>query len=217
MMIVQYLSSRLPAGYVAAPSVHLGSAFEVDVTTFAEDEPTATGGNQDGNGGVATATWAPPAPTCTLDVDLPVQDEYEVRVYDTQRGRRLVAAIEIVSPSNKDRPQSRQAFVAKIVALLQEGVCVSIVDVVTVRQSNLYAELVELMGRTDPAWNGEPPHLYAVTLRYRTNPVGLDSWFHKIEPGKPLPTLHLWLSEALGVALDLEATYEDNCKVLRIA
>ena len=31
----------------------------------------------------------------------------------------LVAAIEIVSPSNKDRPESRRAFVAKVAALLK--------------------------------------------------------------------------------------------------
>jgi hypothetical protein len=35
--------------------------------------------------------------------------------------------------------------------------------------------------------------------------------------GRPLPTLHLWLDDALGVTLDLEATYEDTCRVLRIA
>ncbi len=29
--------------------------------------------------------------------------EYEVLIFDQQRGRELVAAIEIVSPANKDR------------------------------------------------------------------------------------------------------------------
>jgi hypothetical protein len=37
------------------------------------------------------------------------QEHYEVRVYDTQRHRRLVAAIEIVSPANKDRPEHRRS------------------------------------------------------------------------------------------------------------
>jgi hypothetical protein len=45
------------------------------------------------------------------------QDEYEVRVYDTQRHRRLVAAVEIVSPANKDRPEHRRAFVTKCAAM----------------------------------------------------------------------------------------------------
>ena len=66
------------------------------------------------NGGVATAVWAPPQPTLTAATGIPVQDEYEVLVHeDTELSGRLVAAIEIVSPSNKDRPENRRTFVAK--------------------------------------------------------------------------------------------------------
>jgi hypothetical protein len=216
-VMVQHLFTRLPPGYVAAPGVHIGTPFEVDVVTFEEDDPPV---ERRGGNGTATATWAPPAPTLSLDTDLPDQDEYEVRVYDARRGRRLVAAVEIVSPSNKDRPESRRAFVAKLAGLLREGVCVSVVDVVTTRQFNLYAELLDLMGRTDPAWADDPPHLYAVTLRGRKRPRQrpvLDAWFTPLALGHPLPTLHLWLDTDLGVTLDLEATYEDTCRVLHIA
>src|SRR5262249_15353487 len=139
--IVQHLFTRLPPGYVAAPGVHLVSPFEIDVSAYAEDEGIASPGTDEGNGGGAVGTRTMPIPTLTLETDLPDQEEYEVRIYDEQRGRTLVAAIEIVSPSNKDRPERRRAFVAKVAALLQKGVCVSIVDVVTVRQFNLYADL----------------------------------------------------------------------------
>lgn len=44
-----------------------------------------------------------------------------------------MAAIEIVSPANKDRPEHRHAFVAKCAALLQNQVSVTIVDLVTTR------------------------------------------------------------------------------------
>ena len=54
-------------------------------------------------GGVAVAMHAPPRPTLTLETELPDQDEYEVRIYDDRYGRRLVAAIELISPANKDR------------------------------------------------------------------------------------------------------------------
>ena len=73
-----------------------------------------------------------------------------MRIYDAHHGRRLVAAIEIVSPANKDRPESRRAFVAKVAALLQHDVCVSVVDIVTIRQFNLYADLLDLIDRSDP-------------------------------------------------------------------
>src|SRR5262249_31563094 len=140
-VIVQHLRKRLPEGYVAEPRVHSGSYVEIDVAAYEKDEalpPSATG---EGNGGVATAGWAPPQPRVDVETTLPDYDEYEVRIYDAKRGRHLVAAIELVSPANKDRPEHRNVFVAKCAALLQKGVAVSIVDLVTVRHFNLYAEL----------------------------------------------------------------------------
>jgi hypothetical protein len=214
-MIVQRLFPVLPEGYVAAPTVHLGATFEIDVSAYEEDEPAPASGD----GGVAV--WKAPAPTLTLETDLPEQDEYEVRVYDSRRGRTLVAAIELVSPANKDRPESRHAFVAKCAALLQKNVCVSVVDIVTVRQFNLYGELLEFIGKEDPALGAEPPHLYAVTLRGRKRPRKrrplLDTWFYPLALGQPLPPLPLWLDVDLAVSLDLEGSYEDACRVLRIS
>ena len=138
-MITLELSRKLPPRYVAAPHVHLGSSIEIDVATSEEDEvaPPESGGVGNGGGGVATAVWTPPRPTLAVVTDLPALDEYEVRVYDANRGRRLVAAVEIVSPAHKDRPEHRRAFVAKCAALLQNHVCVAIVDLVTTRAFNL--------------------------------------------------------------------------------
>jgi hypothetical protein len=219
-VIVQQLFPLLPQGYLAAPRVHLGTAFEIDVSTFQRDDPARRARPRDEGGGVAVAAWAPPKPTLTLEVELPDQDEYEVRVYDARHGRRLVAAIEIVSPSNKDRPESRRAFVAKVAALLERDVCVSLVDLVTIRQFNLYAELLELVGGSDPMLGAEPPGLYAVTARGRErvrNRLLLDTWFYPMSLGQPLPTLPIWLDADLGVSLDLDTSYEAACRVLHIA
>jgi hypothetical protein len=218
--IVQQLYPILPAGFVAAPRVHLGTAFEIDVSAYEQDEPAAPPKTSDENGGVAVATWAPPQPTLTLETELPDQDEYEVRVYDDRYGRRLVAAIEIVSPANKDRPESRRAFVAKAAALLQRDVCVSLVDVVTIRQFNLYADLLELIGVSDPMLGPAPPGLYAVTVRWRKRPRRrpvLDAWFYPLTLGQGLATLPIWLDVDLGVLLNLETSYEATCRVLHIA
>jgi hypothetical protein len=217
--IVQFLSPLLPAGYAAGPGIHLVSSFEVDISTYAENKVISSGSREEGNGGVAVATRILPPPTLILETDLPDQEEYEIRIYDQELGRTLVAAIELVSPSNKDRPDRRRAFVAKIAALLQKAVCVSVVDVVTVRQFNLYAELLDLIGRTDPALGTEPPPIYAVTLRgrkrIRKQPL-LENWFYPLQLGQPLPALPIWLDLDLGLSLELEATYEDACRVLHI-
>jgi hypothetical protein len=144
---------------------------------------------------------------------VPDYDEYEVCIYDAERGRRLVAAIELVSPGNKDRPEKRNAFVGKCATLLHKGVVVSVVDVVTPRRSNLYAELLQFLGQTDPTL-GEPlPHLSAVSCRWRSQDkrMLLQSWSHTLALGQPLPTLPLWLTEKLAVPLDLEQSYEQAC------
>jgi hypothetical protein len=219
MVIVQRLAPLLPPDFTAEPRVHLGSYFEVDVCAYEDDEPKAPWTSSQGDpGDGATATWAPPAPTLTVPVALAEQYAYEVLVYDHSRSRQLVAAVEIVSPANKDRPENRRAFVTKCAALLQEGVSVSLVDLVTTRNFNLYCDLLALFDRIDPAFTAEPPAIYAVTCRCRA--VGgtptLTSWAYPLAVGAPLPTLPLWLSDDLSVSLEVEASYEETCRVLRI-
>lgn len=204
MEIVRTLRGILPAGYRAGPNIHLGSPFEVDVSAY--DLDTRESDHEANGGGAVVAEFSD-------------EDVYEVHVYDTERGRLLVAAIEIVSPSNKDRAKSRDAFVGKVSTLLQKGVCVSIVDLVTVRQANLYAELMDSLGQRDPVLEPVPPNLYAVTLRSRgleNRRSHLDVWFHPMALGQPLPTIPIWLAPDLRVLLPLETSYEEACAVLGI-
>jgi hypothetical protein len=217
MMIVQQFFPILPPGYTAAPSVHFGKNVEVDIATFEETESETSRSDLNHNN-TATATIV--EPTLTVETELSNQDEFEVRVYDTQRERRLVAAIEIVSPANKDRPENRRAFVAKVSALLQRDVCVSIVDLVTIREFNLYADLLEFIGSCDPQLGETPPHLYCVTIRTRKPPARhavLEMWYYPLALGQALPTIPIWLNEELRVQLPLETGYEETCRLLHIA
>jgi hypothetical protein len=194
-VIVQQLRNLLPTGYVAGPHVHFGSEVEID------------------------AVWAPPRPSVAVETTLPDYDEYEVKIYDAKGGRQLVAVIELVSPANKDRPEHRNVFVAKCAAMLQKGVAVSIVDLVTVRHFNLYTELLTLIGHSDPTLGAEPPDLYAASCRWikRGKRTLLECWSHVLTLGQPLPTLPLWLSEDLSVPLNLEQSYEQACHDLWIS
>ena len=45
----------------------------------------------------------------------------------------------------------------------------------------------------------------------------IESWMQPLSIGRPLPTLPLWLSDDLAVPLDLEASYEETCRVLRLS
>jgi hypothetical protein len=35
--------------------------------------------------------------------------------------------------------------------------------------------------------------------------------------GQDLPTLPIWLTDELSISLDLEASYEQTCQILRLA
>lgn len=217
-MIVQQLNLVLPGGYAAEPRVHLGPYFEIDVTAFERAEPqTATTAAGDG-GGVTTASWSATRPLLDIEADWPDQYEYEVLIFDQERDRRLVAAVELVSPANKDRPESRRALVTKCAALLRQGVGLALVDLVTVRRFNLYAELLEWIGQHDPSLGEEPPPTYAASLRFQkpARRTRLQTWPYPLVVGQPLPTLPLWLTADRSVPLVLEASYEDTCRLLRI-
>jgi hypothetical protein len=218
--IVTALNQTLPQRYFAEPRVHPSTSNEIDITTFEEGETVAlsNGREEEEGGGVATAVWAPPRPTLRVATDFPAGPEYEVQVFDQKRQCRLVAAIEIVSPANKDRPDSRRAFVVKCAALLQNRVSVVIVDPVTTRHFNLYADLLDLIGQTDPALGTPPSPIYAVACRATKEGQSwaLETWLETLAIDQTLPTMPLWLADDLAVPLELESSYEQTCRNLRI-
>jgi Protein of unknown function (DUF4058) len=214
MMIIQKLAPLLPEGYQAGPRVHLGSYFEVDIGTFEHDDAPQTHPRSADEGGVATV----PQAELSLETDNSDVSEYEVLIYDVQQEKRLVAAIEIISPANKDRPVHRNNFVSKCAALLQQEVCVVLVDIVTIRNTNLYLELLDHFELNDSEMRANDEGVYAVCCRTRRmeTKTAFDFWRKPLQLGRPLPTLPLWLTEKLSIPLDLEASYEDTCRLLRI-
>ena len=206
------LNSILPPQYRSGVKIHLGTLVEVDTGAFELNDGREINGESD-----TALAWEAAAPTLLLDTDELTPPEYEVRVYDESMGRRLVAAVEIVSPRNKDRSSSREEFVSKCHAMLQQGVCVVIVDPVTTRSANLYAELAARIGAKPPATAAEP--IYAVSCRsfYYRDRHRVQAWEHTLGIGAPLPTLPLWISDSKYVPLELERTYEETCRGLRIA
>lgn len=220
MIIVQQLVELLPPEYEAEPSVHLGSQFEVDIATFdaSSDEPLGLVSSPDQSAATATAVWTPTKPSLSTEIALTGFDEYEVLIYDAEMGRRLVAAVEIISPSNKDRPETRNQFTTKCAALLQQEVTVVLVDLVTNRGTNLYVELLARLGQNDPTLDEEFPATYAATCRWRprSKQGRLEAWFHPLKVGSALPVLPVWLTDELAIPLELETTYEQTCRTLRI-
>ena len=209
----QLNQDQLPAEYFAMPLVTLGGGVQVDVGTFQTDEQP-----ESPNGGVATQIWAPPQPPLSVVVDFVSLDVYEVRVMQQMGGPKLRSAIELVSPASKDRASHRRAFAVKCAGYLQQGVAVIIIDIVTERTANLHAALADILGFAHPLAWGSPSQLYAVAYRptQAADTQRLEAWPETLAVGAALPTMPLWLSEALCLPLALEESYRATCAALRI-
>lgn len=212
--IAQHLNQDvLPADYFAEPEISLGPNLEIDVANFALNGEQPAAGSR-----TSTAVWAPPQPTLTFPVDFAHLEVCEVRVYEDLGGAQLRAAIELVSPANKDRPGSRRTFAAKCAGYLKQGVAVIVIDVVTEWAANLHAELLEVLEVTQAAWSS-PTQLSAIAYR----PVAVqgqarvEAWPEVLTLGQPLPVVPLWLGLDVCVSLRLEETYTATCDGLRIA
>lgn len=155
--------------------------------------------------------------TATLDFQSP--DLFEVQVLEEVGGSRLVAAIELVSPANKNRPSHRRMFAVKCASYLQSGVSVMIVDVVTKRAGNLHAELLQLLELRLATPGQESRDLYAAAYRSVSggDELSLETWVETLRIHEPLPTLPLWIMPNLAVPMDMEATYQAACAARRIA
>jgi hypothetical protein len=204
----------LPPGYIALEQVHPGAALEIDVATFTD--PAAS---PSANGGTATiprTVWTPAIAPLVIPVAFP--PSATVEVLSTEGGRTLVAAIELVSPGNKDRSTKRRLFAAKCATYLSRGVGLVVLDVVTSRQANLHNELAELL-QLDAAFRMPAGQsLYTVAYRpLRSDDVEkVECWPTPLVVGQPLPTVPFSLGADWCVPVDLEESYRDACQRRRL-
>lgn len=214
-MIAQQLNEVLPDEYFAESEISLGPELEIDVAAM---ENTRAGGAVAIVKPTAT-TWTPARPRFAVKADFARLDSIEVRVYQDLGGAELRAAVELVSPGNKDRAGSRQTFAAKCAGYLKHGVSVVIVDVVTSRTANLHRELFKALDvkSRHASWQS-PTGLYAVAYRpvTRRRLPRIEVWPERLALGKQLPEMPLWLTLDLCVPLRLEESYLGTCRSLRI-
>ncbi len=202
--LVEYLNAGvLPSGFQARPT-ELIVGIEPDLLLLQATEHHATQGpaTPQPTLGEATSTAVLPVPA-----DLPMVGIYSA--YDTTR---LVAVIEVVSPGNKDRPETVEGFVEKILFLLQEGVHVTVVDVIRLPRQSMRRPILRRLGLNDSDIDSTP--LWACT--YCSLPgsepqphLKVQEWAYTVNANEPLPTLPLFLRmDQQWVMVDLEETYQ---------
>jgi hypothetical protein len=198
------VQDRLPAGYRA----YLGSV------------PGLTIGTESGRPDLGGRTWQPgggeTAGRSEALVELPEPDFKTVALLSPEppaavhvfRHGQLVAAIELVSPRNKDRPSSRDFYRNRYLSYLWSGVHLMLADV---HRRPLGFSFPEAMAAEVQCQFpvGLPPHAVSWNAGGRTPEGGqfLDGWYRPLAVGEPLPTLPLVLTAERSLLIDLERTY----------
>ena len=147
-------------------------------------------------------------------------DTVEVVIVQQEGGPQVVAAIELVSPSNKDRPATRRAFVAKMSSYLQQGIALAVIDLVTSRTAHLHNAWMHWMQATT-GWIEDTARMPLYANSYHPVQQGeravIEMWLHPLRVGDQLPPLPLFLRGDLCIEIILEETYMETCGDQRIA
>jgi Protein of unknown function (DUF4058) len=208
--IADALNESMSEDFLAEEYTHSADSLEIDVATYSDDSKAS------GNGQPAVLIWRPKAAPVVMPAIFP--DNFEVRVFNRVGGMNLVAAIELVSPGNKDRPEEVQAFATKVASYLHQGVAVIVIDIVTVRRANLHNATMQLISAPEgTAMTGDPAH-YAVSYRplTRDGKPEIEIWPQPFALGDRLPTMPLRLTGDTFVPVDFEGAYQEACRRRRI-
>lgn len=203
--LIEWVRPRLPEGYRA----------------FLGGIPALTVASSGGRPDVGVRRWGAEPPTAGPVPDTAVlEPDQELSVsirLDPQRAvhidfhGQLVAAIELVSPRNKDRADAKETYTSRYLGYLRLGVHLLLVDVLPRPRGFSFADAI-----TEGLGASLPPLPSPFAAAYRVGevvPVGDDMgsllgvWRRPLQVGEALPTLPLPLNVHQSVAIDLEQTY----------
>ena len=208
--LLEWIQPRLPEGYKA----------------FLGGVPALTVASGNGKPDVSVRQWGqvPPAQSATagagvlepdLETSVAIRLDPQLAVHVDFHGQ-LIAAIEIVSPRNKDRADAKETYTSRYLGYLRLGVHLMLVDVLPRPRGFSFSDAItSALGMELPPL---PPPFAAVYRVGEVVPVGEDMgslvglWRRPLRVGQPLPTLPLPLSVHRAIMIDLEETYQRAAK-----
>ncbi len=203
--LLRFIKPRLPAGFRA----YIGSA------------PLLAVGAPSERPDVGVRSWSladeaqPKEPTAVESYPIERPDEeIAVATLDpetavlVERQGRLIAAVELISPRNKDRPIARSAYLTRYLGYLLDGAHLVLIDVHRRPSSFSFADqmaaALQLRQPTLPAPS-------AVSYRVGEPAPGggrlLAIWRRTLTVGTALPSIPLPLTPEQGLTLDLDSMY----------
>ncbi len=201
----------LPEGYYAMAE-HVVPPFAPDVLTLGAGRrgESLSAESPDG-GGVATAARVSAEVTPSGNGGARQKPPERRVVVRHVEGRQLIAVIEVVSPGNKARAKATNVLIDKSIALLRNGIHLTIIDV--------FPNPPRLpRGFGGAVWKGVERVAADYTPQFsRTHSAfaaqeggGCLVHSQSSELGAPLPSLPLYLTPTIHVPLPLEEAYQDS-------
>ena len=122
-------------------------------------------------------------------------------------GHRVVALVEIVSPANKDRKSHVSDFVNKMVAAVQLGIHVLLIDLFPPGKHDPDGMHGAVWNRFDPDKDNAPPLDRPFALAAYTGGNPAKAYVSFVALGDALPIVPLFLTPERYVSLELEPGY----------
>jgi hypothetical protein len=125
-------------------------------------------------------------------------------------GHRRVALVEVVSPANKDRPQSVEDFAAKAVSALDVGVHLLLLDLFPpgpYDPEGMHGIIRQRLAPSDEPYDlpGDEP----LTLASYAAGPRVEMYLEHLAVGAALPEMPLFLHPDRYIDVPLEATYQE--------
>ncbi len=197
--LYRWLKPRLPEGYRASLAM-VGAMVVAPVPVHPDLSVRQTTQTTALPPSVEGAEWAP-------DEEVALALLEPARALYVRRGGDLVAAIELISPANKDRPEARRRTTDRFLGYLLNGIHLLFIDVHPQPRGFSFVDDIAAALAHDAT-----PHAAPCAASYRVGSatpeaVTLGTWRRPLASGQVLPRLPLPLSRDLGIPIDLEETY----------
>jgi hypothetical protein len=209
--LVRWLRPRLPDGFRA----YVGSV------------PALTVESSNGRPDLQVRRWQPqpsggPAQETTTSVLEPDLEGAATFTFDPHRAIHidyhgcLVAAIELVSPRNKDRRDAKESYSSRYLGYLRQGVHLLLIDLLPRPADFSFLDVLgTALGLEIPA----TPAPLAASFRVgdpipngnAESPL-IGVWYRALHPGQPLPALPVALSSGQHIVIELEESYRAACE-----